>query len=226
MQVHINNWLGIALLYFTVIHPTFAQDHPHGMHNQANKHMHSQKFDTLVARFENEERAKWQQPEKVIALMGNLKKATVVEIGAGTGYFSFRIAPQAKQVIAADVDERFLKYINQKIQKENLSTKIQTRKIPYDSPLLEREEADWVLLVNVYHHIENRVDYFQKTKEGLKSKGKLMIVDFKKGDLPHGPSDEMKLSADAVKQELEKAGFKKIQIDQNTLEYQYILIAE
>ena len=149
-----------------------------------------------------------------------------MKIGAGTGYFSFKITPKAKKVIAADVDDRFLEYIQKKKESSIQFDNLETRKIPYDSPSLASEEADLVFLVNVYHHIENREAYFKKVKDGLSKKGKLMIVDFKKGDLPHGPPDKMKFSAEHVTKELEKAGFSKIKTDENTLEYQYIIIAD
>ena len=214
------------MLIFTALQLSIAQKQDKHMHNQANKHMHSQKFDTLVSRFEDPKRAEWQQPDKVIALMGNLDNTTVYEIGAGTGYFSFKISPKAQKVIAADVDDRFLEFIQKKKETSKQFDNLETRKIPFDSPSLASEEVDLVFLVNVYHHIESREAYFKKVKNGLRKKGRLMIVDFKKGDLPHGPPDKMKFSAEHVIKELETAGFTKIKKDENTLEYQYIIIAE
>ena len=67
------------MLIFTALQLSIAQQQDKHMHNQANKHMHSQKFDKLVSRFEDPKRAEWQQPDKVIDLMGNLKSATVYE---------------------------------------------------------------------------------------------------------------------------------------------------
>jgi hypothetical protein len=49
------------------------------------------------------------------------------------------------------------------------------------------------------------------------------IIDFKKGDLPQGPPDEMKLSADEVVEEMKKAGYRVDRRDEKLLPYQYLL---
>ena len=87
----------------------------------ANQFMHQADFDQLAARFEDPARAEWQKPEKVIASLGPLEGKTVVDIGAGTGYFSFPISKQAAKVIAIDIDQRFLDYIAQKTTDANKS---------------------------------------------------------------------------------------------------------
>ncbi len=84
------------------------QPQQHSDATHANEHMHQVGFDTLVKHFENPARAEWQKPEWVIEQLGDLTGKTVADIGAGTGYFAFRIARKAKKVIAIDIDERFL----------------------------------------------------------------------------------------------------------------------
>ena len=80
----------------------------------ANQHMHETDFDTLAARFEEPSRAEWQKPDKIIASLGSLNGKTVADIGTGTGYFAFPIAKKAAKVIAIDIDQRFLDYIEHK----------------------------------------------------------------------------------------------------------------
>jgi len=53
-------------------------------------------------------------------------------------------------------------------------------------------------MVDVYHHIDNRKDYFSLVKKGLKPNGEMVIVDFKKGDFEHGPPNEMKIQPQIV----------------------------
>ncbi|MDX1902769.1 MAG: methyltransferase domain-containing protein [Thermonemataceae bacterium] len=195
-----------------------AQHH----HGKANTYMNQSDFDKLVQRFENSERDSWQKPEKVLAFMGDMKEKTVVDIGAGTGYFAFRLASVAKNIIAADVDERFSVYIQNK-NKEKQFSNISTRKAEYEKPPIQDAEADVVLMVNVYHHIEHRGVYFKELLEKLKSDGELVIIDFKKGDLPQGPPNKMKLSEKQVVKELKKIGFQVDKIDTETLPYQYMI---
>jgi len=204
-----------------------AQEHKHKHHQhhqqgQANEYMNQSKFEALVERFENPEREKWQKPEEVIKFLGNLKGKTIVDIGAGTGYFSFRLAPLAKAVIAADVDERFLDFMRKKNEEKGFTNLI-LRKAEYEKHPVQEREADLVFSVNVYHHIESRKEYFSELYQKLKKGSLLVIVDFKKGDFPQGPPDSMKISENDVVKELENAGFKKVTLDTKTLPYQYMV---
>ncbi len=188
--------------------------------------MHQHSFAELVAKYEDPGRAEWQKPEAVVAKLGELTNKTVADIGAGSGYFSFRLADAGANVVAKDVDERFIHYLDSVNQGRPDSMKISVEKIPYDDPLLDSGSADIILLVNTYHHLENRLAYFKKVKTGLKESGKLYIVDFKKEESSFGPPPSLRLSSVEVSRELKKAGFSKILIDENTLPDQYILIAK
>ncbi len=199
--------------------------HNHDADNHANHHMNQRPFEELVAHFEDPARDEWQKPDAVMARLGNLKGKTVMDIGSGTGYFSFRMAKAGARVICADVDERFLDYIAQKVKEKNTwaSSQIETRKVPFDSPALRSKEVDMVLIVDTYHHIENRIDYFREVRKGLKSDGRLVVIDFFKEDAPVGPPVDMKMSEEQVTTELRKAGFEHVEIDVETLPYQYII---
>ena len=220
--------LTFLILIFSIScshHDDHHEHHSGHKGNHANTHMHRMDFDELVKRFDSPERDAWQKPELVLSAMGNLKGKTVAEIGAGSGYFTFRLAEKSARVIAADVDDRFLKLIEEKKKSQPIFSKnIQTLKIPYDSPDLPARQFDKVLIVDTYHHIENRVEYFQKLMKRMKPGTELYIVDFKK-KTPVGPPDSMKLKAEEIQSELSRAGYGNIQIDNNTLPHQYIIKA-
>lgn len=200
--------------------------HSHSHHGEANSHMNQRPFEDLVEGFESPERAEWQKPDSVIALLGDLEGKTVVDIGSGTGYFSFRLAKAGARVISADVDERFLEYIEERKEKEGMTgAQIQTRHLAYDSPKLEEGEVDLAFMVNVYHHIEQRPEYFSKVKKGLKPGGRLVVVDFIKSETPVGPPVEMKLEPEQVVEELKEAGFTEFEVNEELLPYQYVVTA-
>jgi ubiquinone/menaquinone biosynthesis C-methylase UbiE len=205
--------------------PTPAPNHRHE-HGAANQFMHQADFDQLVARFDDPARAEWQKPDKVIASLEPLAGKTVADIGGGTGYFAFPVARKAEKVIAIDIDPRFLDYIEHKKQAEKAGDNIDTRLTTPDSPGLEDAEADLVLIVNTIHHIENRIPYLRKLKQGLRKGGSLVIIDFQKQETPVGPPVELRLGPDLVKSELEAAGFKVASIDLETLPYQYVIKAQ
>lgn len=195
-------------------------------HGDANHHMNQRPLEDLVEHFESPERAEWQKPDSVIAFLGELEGKTVMDIGSGSGYFSFRLARAGATVISADVDERFLEYIEQKKQQEGWTDEqIETRKVPYDSPNLQEAEVDLVFVVDVYHHIEQRPAYFGQVKKGLKPGGRLVVIDFFKKEIPVGPPVEMKLKPEQVMNELKNAGFTDIEVNETLLPYQYIVTA-
>lgn len=190
---------------------------------EADDHMHSHDFSDLVERFESPERAQWQKPESVIASFGDLSGKTIVDIGAGTGYFAFPLlSTDARKVIAADIDQRFLDYMNERAESEPEAGRLEIRKIPADSPGLDDGEVDLALMVNVYHHIDERSEYVQKIYAGLAENGRFINVDFKEGDQPIGPPEHLKISLSDMVSEMEAAGFS-VTVDSDTLPYQYII---
>ena len=191
----------------------------------SNLFMNKRSFEDLVNRFENEERAKIQKPNEVIALLGDIRGKKIMDIGAGTGYFSFRMTAKGASVIGADVDDRFLNYMNEKKQRLNDNLFV-TRKVEYDDPLLKETETDHVIIVNTYHHIDDRAIYFAKVLKGIKKGGTLMVVDFKKNSGGEGPPKRYRVAVDKVSKELTEAGFSKITVNNELLDKSYVIIAE
>ena len=185
-------------------------------------------FESLVADFEDKDRGIWQKPELVISFLGDLKGKTVADIGAGTGYFTFRLVPKAKKVIGIDIDPRFINFLDSVRVRlpEVYRDRFESRLARYDDPLLQPEEADNVVIVNTYAYIENRVQYLKILSKGIVPGGQLLIIDFKKNNLPVGPPEEYKVSLAQVERELVAAGFVVSKIDKDALDYQYIILAK
>ncbi len=190
----------------------------------ANEYMYQSTMEELAARFESTERDAYQKPEKVLAFLGDISGKKIMDIGAGAGYFSVKLAKKGAHVIAADVNDEFQTLLKERIKQEKVEH-LTTRKIPYDSPGLEDKEVDMVFIVNTYHHIENRSDYFAKVKKGLKNNGELVIIDFFDADIPVGPKHH-KISIDTVISELKKAGYTHFEVEANLLPYQYIITSK
>lgn len=191
----------------------------------ANEHMHRSSVEELIKRFESPERDAYQHPEKVLAYLGDISNKKIIDIGAGSGYFSVKLANKGAKVIAADVSDEFLAALEERIEDNKLKN-IELRKIPYDSPGLSKKEVDMVFIVNTYHHIEERVDYFSQVKKGINDTGELIIIDFYKKELPVGPKPDHKISKANVIAELKKAGFSIVDINEDLLPYQYIIRAK
>ncbi|HOY07383.1 MAG TPA: class I SAM-dependent methyltransferase [Saprospiraceae bacterium] len=185
-------------------------------------------FENLVADYESKDRGIWQKPNMVISLLGDLEGKTVADIGAGTGYFTFRMVPSAKKVIGIDIDQRFINFMDSvKVRLDDrYRDRFETRLAKPTDPLLKPEEVDAVVLVNTYGYIGNRVQYLKTLWKGITPGGRLLIIDFKKNNLPVGPPDEYKVALSQVQRELLTSGFSIDKIDQAALDYQYIILAE
>jgi len=173
------------------------------------------------------ERGSWQNPDLVIEKLGDLSGKIVADIGSGTGYFTFPISRMAKKVIAIDIEQRYLDYIEDRklelpIEQADV---IETRLTVEDEPNLHTDEVDAVLMVNVFYYLNDRSAYMKIVNNALRENGILVLVDFKPGDLPVGPSGD-KVPADEVIKILSSAGFEDIQLDQESLQYQYIISAK
>jgi len=216
--------LKMSMMLLVAVSILHAQDHSG---HSANEYMHQRSTEELIERFESPERNEWQQPEKVIELMGDVTKKKVIDVGAGSGYFSFRLVDAGARVIAADVNDEFQAYIRKKKDELGIKDKqLETRLIPYDEPGLTDGEVDYILVVNTYHHIEDRVSYFAKAKKGLKKEGKLVIVDYFKKEMEKGPPMKHRISSAKVMEELKEAGYEEMDLDVNTLSYQYVIVAK
>lgn len=183
--------------------------------------MHKSSFEELVQRFNDPKRAEWQKPEALLDIWAFEKHEVIADIGAGTGYFTYPIASRVEKVIAVDIDQRFLDYIDGNNSEQNVETRLCNEK----GPELDLHEVDRAIMVNTAHHLEKRAKYFNKVRKGLKVGGEFIIVDFKKGKLPEGPPDHIKASAKNVTRDLALAGFLSVDVDTTFLDFQYILRA-
>lgn len=185
-------------------------------------------FNLLIQEYEDPGRVTWQNPEMVISKMGDFKDMVVADIGTGTGYFALRIVKKGGIVIGIDIEQKSIDYVEQRKSElpPELATRLTTRLSVPDDPMLLPDEADWALIVNTYYFIDNRVDYLKKVLKGLKKNGKIMVVDYKIGDMPVGPNDSVKVPITQTLNEIKSAGFKILEIDNSSLQYQYIIIAQ
>jgi len=185
-------------------------------------------LEKQLEEYEDAKRVIWQKPEKIISLFDDLEYKTIADIGAGSGYFAFRLAGRAEKVIALEIDEQLIAYMDSmKYHQltENRIDKFEVR-LDGDLPNLKVAEVDGVLLTNTYIYISDRVTYFSNLLKCLKPNGQVIIVDWKPINLPVGPEMGIKLSTFEVTQELQEAGYKITNVDETSLQYQYIITAE
>ena len=115
--------------------------------------------------------------DRVVRSLGITKKdAVVADIGAGSGYFSRRLAREVPggTVYAVDVDDEFRGYIEQ--NREGWGTpNIEPHLAFYDDPALPEKGIDLVFVSNTYPYLRSRVAYFRKVAAALKPGGVLLV---------------------------------------------------
>ena len=172
-------------------------------------HTHQHRFsdaDKWAQVFDDPERDAWQKPHQVIEALALKPGAVVADLGAGTGYFSVRLARMVPKgtVYAVDVEPDMVKYLGQRAAREKLKNMIAVAAAPGDARLPAK--ADLVLLVDVYHHIGERERYFRALADSLKPGGRLAVIDFRL-DSKRGPPRDARVAPERVKAEMKAAGY-------------------
>lgn len=172
--------------------------------------------------FDDPERDAWQKPHQVIQTLAMKPDARVADLGAGTGYFSARLAnmlPQGR-VYAVDIEPDMVRFLAERAKREGLKNVTAVHGAP-DNPRLP-EKVDLILLVDVYHHIEDRARYFARLRASLRPGGRIAVVDFTM-DSPQGPPPAARVAPETVKAEMKAAGYAPA-AEHAFLPYQYFLI--
>jgi arsenite methyltransferase len=180
-----------------------------------------------IASMERAERDEWQKPDEVVKALDLKNREVVADIGAGTGYFTRRlaraVAPDGK-VYAVDVAADILAYLQDRADRESIHNIVTIVSRP-DDPLLPANSLDLAFFCDTTHHIDNRVDFYRKLFPALKLHGRMAIIDYPP-DSPHSPhKPEQMVPRSQVISEAEQAGFKFVK-DFQFLPYHYFLLFE
>jgi SAM-dependent methyltransferase len=180
---------------------------PQMKHGEEPGYHHSfSNAETWAKEFDDPARDAWQKPDEILDALQLARTAYVADIGAGTGYFSVRIAKRVPdgKVLAVDIEPDMLRYLGERAHREHLHV-LQPVHASANNPNLP-EPVDVALIVDTYHHIDDRIAYFSRLKSSLRPGGRLAIVDFKT-DAPEGPPPERRIPPERVTIELEQAGY-------------------
>ena len=164
-------------------------------------------------------RDRWQQPERVVADLALAPGARVADLGAGGGYFTFRLARAVGTsglVYAADVAPEMVEFLAEQAVEEGQAN-VHPVLAAADDPRLP-ERVDLVFTSNTYHHLENRAAYFTALREGaLRPGGRVAIVEYRPEATSHATARE------TIEQEMSAAGFR-LEKSFDYLERQHFLV--
>ncbi len=174
--------------------------------------------------FDDPKRDAWQKPHEVIQALQLEPDAVIADLGSGTGYFTVRLATMVPEgrVYGVDVEPDMVKYLAERARREKRSNIVAIAGTPQDPRLPEK--VDLILLVDVYHHIDAREQYFRQLRASLKPGGRIAVIDFRM-DSPEGPPVAARIAPEQVVEELESAGYR-LGRRHDFLPNQYFLIFE
>lgn len=165
----------------------------------------------------------WQQPKAVIQALNISPGARVADLGAGGGYFTWPLAEAVGPkgiVYAVEINDTALGIIREKITSRGMTNVVPIRAEPNDPKL--PEPADLVFTCDTYHHMEDRVAYFQLLARYLKPGGQVAVLDFH----PHGFFSRLLghgTAKEDVRREMEAAGYRLVK-DYNLVDAQHFQI--
>ncbi|OWK37946.1 hypothetical protein FRUB_07066 [Fimbriiglobus ruber] len=133
---------------------------------------------------ERTEREKEEEPGKLLKALEVKEGMVVADVGAGSGFHTFRIAPlvgEKGKVLAVDIQPEMLDLIKQRAKKEKV-TNVEPVKSTEADPKLPKESVDLIFMVDVYHELSQPYEMTEKMVASLKPGGRMVFVEFRLED--------------------------------------------
>ena len=192
---------------------------------QEDVHRLHQDSKAYIASLEDPKRDSFQKPHEVIMALGVGEGEVIADIGAGSGYFTFRFSHHVGEkgrIYAVDISPDMILHMNRRIRDLQIKNVVTVLAAP-DDPLLSDASIDRFFICDTWHHIANQTQYLGLMKRMLKPGGQVIMIDFQKRELPVGPPVEMKIAREDLLRQMESNGFK-LTGEHTFLPYQYFLI--
>ena len=177
-----------------------------------------------ISWLERQEREKEERTSLLLKNMDLQAEDVIADIGAGSGYHVFKMAPQVSEgtVYAVDIQTEMLAAMQIKINREKVEN-VELIKGTEESVNLPKNSVDKVLLVDVYHEFSFPYETMRSIREALKEDGKVYLIEYRAedGSVPIKPIHKM-TEAQSVK-EMEAAGFKLLENIDN-LPWQHCMV--
>lgn len=159
------------------------------------------------------EREADERPEQALDAIGIEKGSTVADIGAGVGYFTWRLAQRvgpAGTVYGQDIQPGMLVQLQKNMAARKI-TNVKSVLGDYDDPKLPKDSLDLILLVDVYHEFSEPVKMVDRMRESLKPGGRLVLIEYRAEDpnVPIRPEHEMTVAQVRAELEPQKLKFEK-----------------
>jgi ubiquinone/menaquinone biosynthesis C-methylase UbiE len=173
------------------------------------------------------EREKEEQPARLIALLKFKPGEVVADVGAGSGYLTFRVAEKVAptgKVLAVDVQPEMLAIIRKKMKEKEI-TNVEPVLGTESDPKLPAAGVDTIVLVDVYHEFSHPYEMAEAMVKSLKVGGRLVFVEYRLEDKTVPIKLVHKMSERQVKKEMESFPLKHVKTD-DSLPWQHVIVFE
>lgn len=179
--------------------------------------------EKYIGFLERPDRVQWQRPDEVVEALHLRPDDTVADVGAGSGYFSFRFASRLPQgrVVAIDLEPEMLRHVHHKAMSTGV-TNLEIRVAAPDDPKVPAE-ASLVFICDVLHHVSDPASWLGALYREAKPGARLVVIEFKEGELPQGPPASVKIPKARLIELVTSAGFKRVAEQADLLPYQILL---
>lgn len=197
--------------------------HHHNGHGQGrDRHGNPEDLAAYVTKLEGADRAGWQQPDAVVRALAVSPGQTVVDVGAGPGYFAIRLARAGAHVLAVEVETKLIELLRERVREAGVTDGVTPVFGLPDDPLVPPASCDLALIIDTFHHFPDGVAYLRRLQRVLRPGGRIINIDFHKRELPVGPPVDHKIARDDFLRVAEQAGLALVR-EETFLEYQYFL---
>jgi len=174
---------------------------------------------------ERPEREFEEQPSKAINALGIKPGQVVADVGAGSGYYTVRLAKQVGRigrVYASDIQPEMIVHLQRRLERERIEN-VELVQATEVNPRLPDASFDLILMVDVYHELSRPQEVLRKLRTALKPDGRLVLIEYRK-ESPWVPiREEHKMSVKEARMELEAEGYRFDRVI-DVLPWQHILV--
>jgi ubiquinone/menaquinone biosynthesis C-methylase UbiE len=179
-----------------------------------------------AAWLERPERAEAEQPDRLIDSLRLAPGDVVADIGAGTGYFTFRIARRVPEggVYAVDIQPEMLDILMERAWEQGFEN-VEPVRGDVDDPNLPADAVDLALIVDAYHEFSHPREMLDGIRRALRPGGRLVLLEYRGEDASVPIKPLHKMTEAQVRREVEAAGLRHVET-QRFLPRQHVLVFE
>ncbi|MCZ6473197.1 MAG: class I SAM-dependent methyltransferase [SAR324 cluster bacterium] len=185
---------------------------------------HGHKFDVKkLERLRDPARLSYLNPDKIWAVIGDDGMKTVIDLGAGIGFFAIPFSRKlsAGVLYACDLSAEMIAHLNEALRHEGVGNVVAVKTGEVEVPL-DDGIADLVFMVNLHHEFDQPLQSLRECRRLLRPGGRIAVIDWAPVDSPSGPPRHVRFEPETVRDQLRGVGFEDVQ-SHSLLPYHFVI---